>query len=120
VLIVDGTLVPTHDHAVAEQSKNYQYSTNRQVVIDADARLVATVGRPVPGNRNDCKAWELSGAKDAVGRTTVIADGGYWGIGLVIQHRREPGRRLNSWPGRRSTTLPTARFTPVSSTPSPV
>lgn len=35
VLIVDGTLVPTRDHAVAAQSKNYRYSTNHQVVIDA-------------------------------------------------------------------------------------
>lgn len=68
VLIVDGTLVPTRDHSVAEQSKNYRYSTNHQVVIDADTRLVVAVGRPLPGNRNDCKAWELSGAK-AAGRT---------------------------------------------------
>lgn len=36
VLIVDGTLVPIRDHAVAEQSKNYRYSTNHQVLIDAD------------------------------------------------------------------------------------
>ncbi len=55
VLIVDGTLVPTRDHTVAEQSKNYRYSTNHQVVIDADTRLVVAVGRPVAGNRNDCK-----------------------------------------------------------------
>lgn len=38
VLIVDGTLVPTRDHTVAEQSKNYGYYTNHQVVIDADTR----------------------------------------------------------------------------------
>lgn len=63
VLIVDGTLVPTRDHTVAEQAKNYRYSTNHQVVIDADTRLVVVVGRPLPGNRNGCKAWELSGAK---------------------------------------------------------
>lgn len=88
VLIVDGTLVPTRDHTVAEQSKNYRYSTNHQVVIDADTRLVVTVSQPLPGNRNDCKAWELSGARDAVGKTTVIADGGYRGTGLVIPHRR--------------------------------
>ncbi|MFE6156190.1 transposase [Streptomyces sp. NPDC057889] len=98
VLIVDGTLVPTRDHTVAEQSKNYRYSTNHQVVIDADTRLVVTVGRPLPGNRNDCKAWELSGAKAAVGRTTVIADGGYRGTGLIIPHRREPGQaELPAW-----------------------
>jgi hypothetical protein len=69
VLIVDGTLVPTRDHTIAEQSKKYRYSTNHQVVIDADTRLVVAVGRPLPGNRNDCKAWELSGAKAAVGIT---------------------------------------------------
>lgn len=28
VLTVDGTLVPTRDRTVAEQSKNYRYSTN--------------------------------------------------------------------------------------------
>lgn len=49
VLIVDGTLVPTRDHTIAEQSKNYRYSTNRQVVIDADTRPIVLVGRPLPG-----------------------------------------------------------------------
>jgi hypothetical protein len=98
VLIVDGTLVPTRDHAVAEQSKNYRYSTNHQVVIDADTRLVVAVGRPLPGNRNDCKAWGLSGAKAAVGNAVVIADGGYRGTGLVIPHRHEPGQaELPAW-----------------------
>ncbi|MFH9734954.1 transposase [Streptomyces sp. NPDC017260] len=97
VLIVDGTLVPTRDHSAAEQSKNYRYSTNHQVVIDADTRLVVVVGRPLPGNRNDCKAWEESGAKSAVGRTTTIADGGYPGTGLVMPHRRRPGEELTDW-----------------------
>ncbi|MFI7241700.1 transposase [Streptomyces qinglanensis] len=97
VLIVDGTLVPTRDHTVAEQSKNYRYSTNHQVVIDADSRLVVVVGRPVPGNRNDCKAWVESGAKAAVGNTMAIADGGYPGTGLVMPHRRRKGEELPDW-----------------------
>ena len=97
VLIVDGTLMPTRDHAIAAQSKNYRYSTNHQVVIDADTRLVVMVGRPLPGNRNDCKAWEESGAKAAVGKTTTIADGGYAGTGLVMPHRRRKGEDLPDW-----------------------
>lgn len=98
VLIVDGTLVPIRDHTVAEQSKNYRYSTNHQVVIDADTRLVVVVGRPLAGNRNDCKAWEESGAKAAVGNTVTIADGGYPGTGLVIPHRRKRGQSdLPDW-----------------------
>lgn len=97
MLIVDGTLVPTRDHTVAEQSKNYRYSTNHQVVIDADTRLVVVVGRPLPGNRNDCKAWEESGAKTAVGKTMTIADGGYPATGLVMPHRRRKGEELPDW-----------------------
>lgn len=38
VYIVDGTLAPTHDRSVAKSSKNYRYSTNLQVVIDANSR----------------------------------------------------------------------------------
>ncbi|MGN5377906.1 transposase [Streptomyces lasalocidi] len=98
VLIVDGTLVPTRDHTIAAQSKNYRYSTNQQVIIDADTRLVVVVGRPLPGNRNDCKAREESGAKAAVGKTFTIADGGYLGTALVIPHRRERGQNeLPDW-----------------------
>ncbi|MFJ5707645.1 transposase [Streptomyces sp. NPDC093105] len=98
VLIVDGPLVPTRDHTIAERSKNYRYSTNHQVVIDADTRLVVVVGRPLAGNRNDCKAWEESGAKAAVGKTLTIADGGYPGTGLVIPHRRQRGQtELPAW-----------------------
>ncbi|MFB9519818.1 transposase [Streptomyces cremeus] len=97
VLIVDGTLVPTRDHTIAEQSKNYRYSTNHQVVIDADTRLVVVVGEPLPGNRNDCKAWEESGAKAAVGKTRTIADGGCPGTGLVMPHRRRKGEELLDW-----------------------
>ncbi|CAM5666596.1 hypothetical protein SVIRM249S_00454 [Streptomyces viridochromogenes] len=98
VLIVDGTLVPTRDHAIAERSKNYRYSTNHQVVIDADIRHVVVVGRSLAGNRNDCRAWEESGARAAVGKTVVIADGGYPGTGLVVPHRRERGQtELPAW-----------------------
>ncbi|WP_406459167.1 transposase [Streptomyces sp. NBC_00876] len=97
VLIVDGTLVPTRDHRVAEQSKNYRYSTNHQVVIDADTRLVVVVGLPLPGNRNDCRAWAESGAKAAVGNTMTIADGGYPGTGLLMPHRRRKGEDLPDW-----------------------
>ncbi|MBA5221655.1 transposase [Streptomyces griseoaurantiacus] len=99
VLIVDSTLVPTRDRAVAASSKNYRCSTNHQVVIDADTRLVVAAGRPLRGNRNDCRAWEDSGAKAAVGATaTVIADGGYRSTGLTIPHyRRHKNEELPAW-----------------------
>ncbi|MEU7347691.1 transposase, partial [Streptomyces bacillaris] len=56
------------------------------------------VGRPLAGNRNDCRAWEESGAKAAVGKTLTIADGGYPGTRLVIPHRRQPDQaELPDW-----------------------
>jgi hypothetical protein len=66
-----------------------------QVVIDADTRLIVVVGRPLPGNRNDCKAWEESRAKAAVGNTLTIADGGCPGTGLVMPHRRRASEELS-------------------------
>ncbi|MEI5527954.1 transposase [Streptomyces brasiliscabiei] len=108
MLIVDGTLVPTRDHSIAGQSKNYRYSTNHQVVIDTDTRLVAPVGRPLPGNRNDCKAWDLSGAKAAVGKTTVIADGAT-GAPAWSSHTAANSARANWRHGKGNTTPPTAR-----------
>lgn len=44
VYIVDGTLVPTRDRSIAASSKNYRYSTNLKVVIDANSRLVVAIG----------------------------------------------------------------------------
>lgn len=44
MLIVDGMLVPTHDRKVTASSKNYRYSANMQVVIDANTRLTVAVG----------------------------------------------------------------------------
>ena len=57
VHIVDGILVPTRDRSVAASSKNYRYSMNLQAVIDANSRLVVAIGLPLPGSRNDCRAF---------------------------------------------------------------
>ncbi|MBG6136534.1 transposase [Longispora fulva] len=98
VLVVDGTLVPTRDRAVGASSKNYRTSVNLQVLINADTRLVVAIGRPLPGNRNDCVAYAESGVDKRAGTAIVIADGGYQGTGLLIPHRRRAGQvDLDPW-----------------------
>ena len=99
VLIVDGTLVPTHDRGVSASSKNYRYSVNMQVVIDANTRQTVAIGNTMPGNRNDCRAYGESGVDQQCQGARVMADGGYQGNPEVIMPYRKPGtgRELRAW-----------------------
>ena len=99
IAIVDGTLVPLRDHRLAAQSKNYRYSANLQVAIDADTRLVIALGRPQPGDRNDCTAYRDSGINRILAGRPVMADGGYQGNPGVIMPLRKPGgnQQLPEW-----------------------
>jgi hypothetical protein len=99
VTIVDGTLVPTRDHTVAARSKNYRYSTNLQVAIDANTRLVVALGDPQPGNRNDTIVYRSSGIDQKLAGRPTMADGAYRGNPEVIIPFRKPadGTTLPQW-----------------------
>jgi hypothetical protein len=73
--VAGDTLVPVRDHRIAERSKNYRYSTNLQVAIDADARLVIVTGDLQPGNRNDCTVYRDCGIAEVLAGRPVMADG---------------------------------------------
>ncbi|MET8509971.1 transposase family protein [Streptomyces sp. NPDC004787] len=92
--IVDGTLIPVRDRKVGASSRNYRFSANVQVIIDADTKLVVAAARPVPGNTADAKAWRDSGLAGRCDGVTVLADGAYINTGLVIPHRKHPRRAL--------------------------
>jgi hypothetical protein len=99
VLIVDGTLVPTHDRGVSASSKNYRYSVNMQVVIDANTRRGVAVGKTTPGNRHDSRAYRDSGVNQQCADAHVMADGGYLGNpGVIIPYRKPAnGEDLPEW-----------------------
>ncbi len=90
--IVDGTLIPVRNRKVGASSRNYRFSANVQVIIDADTRLVIATAQPVPGNTADAKAWRDSGLADMCQSVTVLGDGAYINTGLVAAHRKRPGR----------------------------
>src|SRR3954454_20040213 len=71
IAIVDGTLVPTRDHTMAAPSKNYRYSTNIQVAIDANTRLIIATGDQQPGNRNDTVVYRTSGIQQTLAGRAV-------------------------------------------------
>ena len=99
VTIVDGTLIPTRDHRRAARSKNYRYSTNLQVAIDANTRLVVALGDPQPGNHNDTTVYRSSGINDKLAGRATMADGAYRGNPEVIIPYRKPadGTALPAW-----------------------
>jgi DDE superfamily endonuclease/Helix-turn-helix of DDE superfamily endonuclease len=99
VAIVDGTLIPTRDHTVSARSKNYRYSTNLQVAVDADTRLVIALGTPQPGNRNDTLVYRSSGIDRQLAGRPVMADGAYRGNPEVVIPYRKPddGTALPAW-----------------------
>lgn len=92
--IVDGTLIPVRDRKVGASSRNYRFSANVQVIIDADTRLVIASARPAPGNTTDAHVRRESGLPATAAGTTVIADGAYLGTGLIVPHRKRAGRPL--------------------------
>ncbi|MGW7695113.1 transposase family protein [Streptomyces asiaticus] len=92
--IVDGTLIPVRDRTVAASSRNYRFSANVQVIIDADSRLAVASSRPAPGNKADAHVSRESDLPAKAAGTTVIADGAYLGTGLIVPHRRRAGRPL--------------------------
>jgi hypothetical protein len=99
IAIVDGTLIPTRDHRLAAPSKNYRYSANLQVAIDANTRLVIALGDPQPGNRNDTIVYRTSGINQQLAGRDVMADGAYRGNPEVIIPYRKPrdGSELPAW-----------------------
>ncbi|MFJ1751415.1 transposase family protein [Kitasatospora sp. NPDC088134] len=91
---VDGTLVPVRDRTVGASSRNYRFSANVQVVVDADTRLVVAAARPAPGNRADAHVRRASDLPARCANAKVLADGAHINTGLAVPHRRRPGRPL--------------------------
>ncbi|MGW7277464.1 transposase family protein [Streptomyces sp. NPDC054844] len=50
--IIDGTLVPVRDRKVGVPSRNYRFSANVQVVVDAETRLVVAGARQRSGRES--------------------------------------------------------------------
>lgn len=50
------------------------------------------IGLPLPGSRNDCRAFAESGVDRVCRGAPTLAGGGYQGTGLLIPHRKRRGQ----------------------------
>ncbi len=92
--IVDNTLVPVRDRTVGSSSRNYRFSANVQVIVNADTCLVIAAARPVPGTTADAHAWRNSGPSEHCQGVTVLGDGAYLNCGMGVPQRKRPHRPL--------------------------
>ena len=86
--VVDGTLIPTRDHAAAGKSKNYRWSCNVQVLRRRRDLRILWIAGGGPGNRNDVIHYRDSQVQALCrhhGR--VLADGGYRGVSELLTPR---------------------------------
>lgn len=83
--VVDGTLIPTRDHARAARSKNYRWSWNAQVLVRRRDLRVVAIDAGGPGNRNDPVHYRGSCIEThCLEHGRVLADGGYRGIRELV------------------------------------
>ncbi|GHA44510.1 hypothetical protein GCM10010329_78980 [Streptomyces spiroverticillatus] len=92
--IVDGTLLLVRDRRVGTSSRNYRFSVNVQVIVDAETWLVIAAARPMPGTTADAHVWRASGLADFCQGVTVLGDGAYLNCGMAVPHRKRPRRPL--------------------------
>ena len=93
--IIDGTLIPVHDHGKSAVSKNYRRSACTQVLVHRSSRHVLAVGESWPGNRNDIVVARNTMAEHlAAVRGPVLGDGAYRSLPGIITPRRDSSGRI--------------------------
>ncbi len=65
-------MIPVGDRTVGASSRNYRFSANVQVSIDADTKLVVATARPTPSNRADARVWRESVLAEQCQGVTVL------------------------------------------------
>jgi len=93
--IIDGTLIPVHDHTKSAASKNYRRSACTQVLVHRSSRRVLAVGDCWPGNRNDIVVARATMTEHlAAVRGAILGDGAYRSLPGIITPRRDSSGRI--------------------------
>ena len=99
VVLVDGALIPTDDHASHRRpnfnAKHRQAGVTVQVLAALDGTLLA-VTDPVEGRTHDRTAYTLTGLADLLTGNQVVADLGYQGTTTIRPRRKRPGHKVHT------------------------
>lgn len=74
---------------MALSSRNYRFSADAQVIVDAATQLVIAAARPVPGTRGHAP-WRASGLSRHCQGVTFLGDGACLNCGMAVPHRKRP------------------------------
>ncbi|NUT46384.1 MAG: transposase [Saccharothrix sp.] len=96
VVLVDGALIPTTDHA-SHRKPNFNAKHRRpgmtvQVLATLDGTLPA-VSEPVEGRTHDKTAYTLTGLDVLLADNEVVTDLGYQGTPTIRPRRKRPGHK---------------------------
>ncbi|NUS64695.1 MAG: transposase [Saccharothrix sp.] len=99
VVLVDGMLIPTHDHATHRKTnfnaKHRRAGVTVQVLATLDGTPLA-VSYPVEGRTHDKTAYTLTGLDDLLRNNEVVADLGYQGTPTIRPRRKRPGHKKHT------------------------
>lgn len=99
IVLVDGALIPTDDHASHRKpnfnAKHRQAGVCVQVAATLDGTLLA-VTAPVEGRTHDSNAYTLTGLDALLADNEVIGDLGYQGTPAIRPRRKRPGHKKHT------------------------
>ncbi|MEU6447501.1 hypothetical protein [Streptomyces sp. NPDC046979] len=89
---VDATLIPARDRKAGASSRNDRLSANVQVITDTDTRPVIAATHPAPDTTADTRASRAPALAAHSEGTTASGHDAYLATGLIVPHRKRPGR----------------------------
>jgi hypothetical protein len=99
VVLADGALIPTDDHASHRKAnfnaKHRQSGVTVQVLATLDGTLLH-VSDPVEGRTHDKTAYTLTGLNLLLADNQVVADLGYQGTPTIRPRRKRPGHKKHT------------------------
>ncbi|MFB6775733.1 hypothetical protein ACFCXI_39005, partial [Streptomyces sp. NPDC056337] len=89
---VDTTPIPAHDRKTGASSRNDRLPTNGQVITDTDTRQAIATTHPAPDTTTDTHASQTPTPATHSEQTTTPGHDAYLATGLIVPHRKRPGR----------------------------